>query len=179
LSSMSIETPIQGRKLRLGPELNTTPVAGANDTVAGAGTQHFTFFTLPTSAAFYSITGIEWLNGTVVNGNVNTAIYKVDANPPSSAIVQLLVFGAQVVQSGAEAVQRNSAIVGPMIPGGTVCGVMFDSSSATGRFGTTTVASGNNSKTISSSADYTLGNSTAWTATTEEPYIKVYYKAVL
>lgn len=177
--SYPLAYPPQGFRVRQGAEANTTPVAGGNDTVIGADKQDYSFFTLPSAAAFYVITGIEWLNGTVVNGNTSSGVYKVDANPPTLAAEGLVAFGVEVAQTGAEAVQRQSNVVSQLIPGGTVCGAFIWTASATGRYGTTTVSSANNQKGLTYSAIPVNVNTTAWTATTEEPYIKVYYKPVL
>lgn len=162
----------------LGAEANTTPVTGANDTAIGNSTRYYTFFTLPTTAPFFQITGIEWLNGTVINGNVEACIELVDANPPVSAQTTLMVWTRQVAQSGASSVQRVStgALSGPMIAGGSICGAFIWSSSATARFQTATVSSNNNTKAVAFSSVPAVQNGTAWSAGTEEAQIKVYYK---
>ena len=160
----------------VGSETNTTPVAGANDTTIGATTRKYSHFTLPTTEPFYVITGIEWLNGTVVSGTTFCGIEQVNANPPTLQQVNILAWSRAVSQSGASAVQRNSAISSLQIPGGTICGAYIATNDATARYGTTTVASANKQKALSGTP--VLADTTAWTATTEEPYIKVYYKPV-
>lgn len=167
-------------QLSLGSEIAlNTPVAGANDTAIGANTPRFTFFTMPTTHPVYFVTAIEWLNGTVINGNVNSAVWTVDANPPTDAANTLLAWAAFIAQAGASAVQKRSIVSSLPIPGGTIVGAFIATGSATGRYGTTTVASANNSKALTVSSDQATGNATAWSATTEEPYIKVYGKPLL
>lgn len=137
---------------------------------------------MPTTAALYRITGIEWLNGTVVNGGVQPSIHYVDANPPTSAVTKLAAWFGVATQTGVSAVQRVSVAGGGLVEGGAILGAAIVSSSATGRFGTTTQGSANRLKAIAynTNGDLAMGsNGTAWSAGTEEPYIKVYYKAVL
>ncbi len=176
---MSFRAPIQGLRTKLGAELNTTPVTGANDTVIGNSTQYWTFFTMPTASDLAVPTGIEWKNGTVINGTVEAAIYEVDANPPSSAQVTLVAFIRQVSQSGASSVQRSSAVqpVG-LLQGGKIYGAFVWSSSASGTFLTATVSSNNNKKSVAYSSVPAVQNGTSWTAGTEEAQVKVYYKPV-
>lgn len=173
-SGQLVNRPVEGT------EANTTPVAGGNDTVIGSGVRVYTFFTLPSTAAFFRITGIEVKNGTVVNGNWAAAIEAVDANPPTLNPTTLQCWTQQNTQTGVSSVQRASMMGGMTIqPAGRLLAAFFYGNSATGRYGTTTVASANNAKTVAYTQDFPMGNVTAWTATTEEPYIKVYYKPVL
>lgn len=161
----------------VGTETNTTPVAGANDTVLGASNTYYTIVTMPTTAPAYIITGLEVLNGTVVNGSFVCNVNTIDANPPSVAKTTLLALSAWTAQSGASAVQRVSQLTqyGLLLSGQTVA-LGVASSSATGRYGTTTVGSVNNFRAIAAAASQGTGSTTAWQAGTEEPYIKMYYK---
>ena len=163
--------------ITLGPETSTTPVAGANDTVVGTTTRNYSHFTLPSTSALYVFTGIEVLNGTVVNGDTLCAIESIDANPPVSVTVNILAWSNRTAQSGASAIQRFSRLSSFLVAGGTVCGAYVGTSSATARYGTTTVASENKKKAVTPAV--ALTDITAWTAVTEEPYIKVYYRAIL
>lgn len=152
----------------------------ANDTVVGQNVQRFGFFSAPLTAPYWDVTGIAWKNGTVINGNVNCAIFSVDAIYPVAAAVQVVAWGRQAAQSGASSTQRNSDIQQMcFLKAGGIYGVMINSSSASATFLTATVSSANNSKSISASADYPIGNTTAWAATTEEPYLQVFHKPVL
>lgn len=166
--------------LKLGSESNSTTVAGANDTVPGTGTRYYTFASLPSTYALYYISGLECLNGTVVNGNFQLGIDSVDASPPVSNFAALLSYTPMTAQSGAEAVQRVNRICGQRIfEGGSLLGLWLGTSSATGRYGTTTVSSANNTKSITQAAggDVALGTAAvAWTAGTEEIYLKAYFK---
>lgn len=162
----------------VGTETNTTPVAGANDTVISANLRRFTFFTLPSTAAFYVITGIEWLNGTVVNGSTHAAIFRVDASPPVDTQKPLVAWGT-AAQAGASGVQRVNLLGSMLVQGGTLLGASICTGSATGKYGTTTVASANNSSAFTAAGNQPTSDTATWAATTEEPYIKVYYKPVL
>src|SRR5688500_307560 len=73
------------RRAARGTETSNTPVAGANDTAIGADKQKYTFFTFPSTAAYFEVTGIEVHNGTVLDGNWSGVVYRVDANPPTLA----------------------------------------------------------------------------------------------
>jgi len=119
----------------------TNNSAAANDTVVGTTLTYYSFFTLPSVAPLYQITGIEWKNGTVVNGSIMAAVHRVDANPPTLAksiqICQIL----QETQTGASAVQRASVITPNLVPGGTLVAVGVVSNSATGRLLSATVSS--------------------------------------
>jgi hypothetical protein len=162
-----------------GNETSNTPVAGANSTAIGADKQKYTFFTFPSTAPFFIVTGIEWLNGAAVDGNTSAGVVQVNANPPTLAPVNLLAFAPEVAQTGTGVVQRNSRVSSQLIRGGTIVGAFIWTASATGEYGTTTVASGNNEKGLTYAADPQNVYTTSWTATTEEPYVKVYYRPVL
>ena len=175
---MSIRVPIGGKNVRLGAEIAlNTPVSGGNDTVVGSSNRYYTFFTTPSTAAYYVITGIEIKNGTVVNGSWQAGIETVDANLPTSANTSLLAFSPAVSQSGTSAVQRNSQVFA-IVPANTIVGAWVVSNSASGRMGTTTVASGNRLRAIALGAPANTATN-AWVAGTEEIYIKVYAKPVL
>lgn len=174
---MSIETPIQGHRVRVGPELSTTPVTDANNFDMATTVRYYTTFTLPAAAALYTITGIEWKNGTNVAGNIYAAVEYVGQTPPTSANMMLAAWCPGLAQAGADAVQRNSRITSALIPGGTILAVYVGSTSASSDMRTVTVGSKNISKAVA--VTVSLANETAWTAGTEEPYVKVYYKAVL
>lgn len=177
---MSVEVPVQGIGTRLGTEASiTNNSAAATDTVVGTTLTYYSFFTLPTTAPLYTITGIEWKNGTVVNGTIMAAVHLVDASPPtinaSSLVTQIL----QTAQSGANAVQRASTVGPNLIRGGTLIGVGVVSNSATGRLLTLTVSNANNTRAIAFTQATLTGSSVAWAATTEEIYCKLYYQPVL
>lgn len=177
---MSVEVPVQGIRTRLGSETNTTPVAGANDTVLNTTNRYYTYFTLPTTHAFYVFTGIEVLNGTVVNGSFECRIEQVNANPPTVGQTAGLAAAAATAQSGVSSVQRLSILSSLLVPGGTICGAFVSTNSATARFGTTTVSNAANIRAIAFSAVGSLiCNNTAFSNGTEEAYIKVYYKPVI
>ena len=175
---MSIEVPIQGKAPRLGVEfVVNTPVAGGNDTVVNTTNRLYTYFALPDNG-LYLFTGIEWKNGTVVNGNVMAQIEKVNANPPTNNARTLLAWIASPAQTGISSVQRAGTstygITSLPVPGGTICGASISSNSATGRFGTTTQSAFANVSAISYTTQSQIGVTTTISNGTEEPYIKVY-----
>ena len=166
----------------LGTETSVTlNSAAANDTVIGANAMRFTFTTMPSTAPFFYITGIEWKNGTVVNGNTHAWVSTVDAVAyPSSVYTTLMAWGS-LVQAGASSVQRlgPTQLTSHLVPAGSLLGVSIATGSATGRYATATVASANNDKAFTVTSDAPAGTGGAWVATTEEPYIKLYYKPVM
>lgn len=163
----------------VGTETNTSPVAGANDTVLNTTNRLYTYFTLPATAPFFLITGIEWLNGTVLGGSVMAQIEKVNANPPTTGSRTLLAWIASPAQTGISQIQRVSNLTSFLIPASTVCGASLSSNSATARFGTTTVGAFANVSAIAYTTQSQIGVTTSISNGTEEPYIKVYYKPVL
>lgn len=164
----------------LGPETSTTVNSGAaNDTVVGTTLTYYAFLTLPATNPLWVITGIEWKNGTVVNGTMMAAVHIVDANPPTLNASMLVGQIMQLAQSGASAVQRSSFNTPMIVPASTLLGVGVVSNSATARLLTATVASRNNTRAIAFTQATLTGSSVAWAATTEEPYIKLYYRPVL
>jgi len=161
-------------------EANTTPVTDGAEFNPTAATRYYSHFTLPTTEPFYIITGIEWKNGTAVAGNVTCGIDLINADPPTIDSTPLMALGANVAQSGTSAVQRNSQIVSNPIRGGTICGgwVAFSSASATVRHDTG-ATSQKRTKTTASTDNETpnASNTTVFNAaTTNEVYLKVYYR---
>lgn len=161
-------------------EASSTANSGAaNDTVIGANTRRYAFITLPSTATYYRITGMECSNGTVVNGNFHALVEMVDASPPVAVSTIVVATPQFAAQTGASSVQRLSVISSQLIPGGTLLGCSIATASATGRYLTATVASANNSKAVAPAGDVPLRDGTAWAATTEAPYFKLYYRPVL
>lgn len=125
------------------------------------------------------ITAIEIKNGTVVNGNLAVALESVDAIPGSLNPQATLAHGITTAQAGVSAVQKIAILNSQLIAPNTSYAVYAVSNSATARLQTATVGSRNNLKSIAINNSVPNSNATAWTAGTEEPYIKVYYKRVL
>lgn len=165
----------------VGTETSTTANSGAaNDTVINTTNCFFTVLgTMPTTAPFFFVTGLEVKNGTVVNGNMQLSIWQLPENPPTTAQIVTLAFSPIFTQSGASAVQRTSNVVSRLIPAGTIVAGSISSSSATGRYQTATVSAANNLKAFAIQANPLNGTNTVWTSGTEEPYFKMYYKPVL
>ena len=151
-----------------------TPVAGGNDTVIGTTNRFYTFFTLPTAYKFYQITGFEAKNGTVAAGTFIMHLWAVGANPPVAAGETLLAWCAATAMAGTSAVQRVNVLSSQMIPGGKLVGAALSTNDATARYGTTTVGSANRLKALALNSGPPNGDTTAWAAGTEEPYIKIY-----
>lgn len=162
-----------------GVELSNTPLAGANDTVLGTANRYIHTFTMPTAAKFYRAVAFEWLNGTVVAGNVGGGIMQSTADPPTLNPENILAFIPTTAQSGASAVQRAARISSGLIAGGSIVSCYLTVSDATARLGTTTVGSSNVNKAITINNDVPNSNATALAAGTEEPYVKIYFEAVI
>ena len=165
--------------VNISAEQSSTPVTDNGESNLNSGIRYYVFIQLPTTEKFYTITGIEWKNGTVVNGNIFSGVEAVDANPPTLASTMLVATGQPVAQAGVSSVQRVSIIGGgAMIPGGTILGVWIGTGSGTGTFRHQTgLASQNTEKSgFTFSVDYPNGNSTTWGANTIYKYIKLYYK---
>jgi len=167
---------MQGTKLQA--EGSTTPITDDLETNLTAGRHHYQHFTLPTTNDFYIITGVEWKNGTAVDGDVKVGVDLLDADPPVAPEVVTVAFGAPIAQSGTSAVQRNSFITSDLIPGGTILGGWFATSSATGEYRYNEESSENISKADSYTVDTPKLNDIAWTASGTTPYVKIYYKGI-
>lgn len=161
-------------------EASNTPVADDQENGGSiSGVRQYIYITLPTTSKWFMITGIEWKNGTVVNGNVFAGIEFIDANPPVLANVLTGAFIQPIAQAGTNAVQRGSVVSSMPIRGGTTIAAWLVSDSATSKLRSLSAQpSINNKKTISGAVDYTNGNSTAWAAGTNYYYIKVYYRGI-
>lgn len=177
---MAVEVPIQGLDVRLGAEVSVTANStAANDTVIGANTLRGEYILVPSGAALYKPTGIEWKNGTVVNGSTVAYLFTVDANPAVDTFMATVAWG-QATQTGTSAVQR----IGPkqlfsnLVAGGTILFAAIATASASGRYLTATITSQTNSKGVTVGNAPIIGQGGAWTSTTEGPYMKVYFKAV-
>ena len=165
-----------------GPEIAlNTPVAGANDTVVNTTNWLGTTFTLPTTSPFYTITKFEVLNGTVVNGSFFCAAVQVYDNPATNPPVITVATSEGNAQSGASAVQQVDALASLLIRGGRHIHAYISSNSASGRYGSTTVASANYRKAITyvaTGAAIGVVGGGSWVAATETAYLKVYGRAV-
>jgi hypothetical protein len=177
---MSFRFPIQGKDTKLGDELSTTTVVGANDSTAGSTNRWYSFFTLPgTSSDLYMFTAIECKNGSAVASNILMGVDVVNANPPTLNNTSTVAWTPVTAQAGTSAVQKVNVESSLLVKGGSICGAwVVSASGATAKIGTTTVASGNNLRAIAQAAPATT-HQTAWTAGTEEAYVKAYYKKVL
>ena len=158
-------------------EASTTPITD-NASAALNGRYFHVHFTLPTTEKFYIITGIEWKNGVTVAGNIMVGGSLVDANPPVAAQEILVALGAEIAQSGASVIQRNSKITSYPIRGGSTLSAWVHTSA-----GTATILFKSDSssvvreKTIAYTATPPIQDITAWdVSTTSEMYLKVYYR---
>lgn len=158
-------------------ELSTTPVTDdAEPTSSIIGNRYYAYFTLPTTNKYYIITGIEWKNGTVVNGNMICGVEISDAIPTTNNIT-LSAVGQQTVQTGTSAVQRCSNISSDVIKGGKIIAAFIHLNSATGRIRWLEGQSANNyARTSTYTASPPSLNSDSWVASTIRAYIKIYYR---
>jgi len=166
-------------------EANTTPVTtNATWTSGGtplvAATRYYSHFTLPTTEPLYIITGIEWSNGTTPAGNVTCGVDIINADPPTVDSTPLVAYGNNIAQSGSDTTQRNSQIIGQPIRGGTILGawVAFSSASAEVKYKNDSDSQKRQKATAAAENETpTALNATAFaTATTNEVYLKVYYR---
>ena len=158
-------------------EGNTTPVTDTGELNPTAGNRYYAFFTLPTTDPLYQITGIEWKNGTAVAGNVIAGIDLVDADPPTNNHTPLVTLVTEVAQTGTSAVQRNSDVATNTIRGGTILGAWISFSSASATYRYATGSSQNQQKATAYDNTPLSAEATAWTASTNRAYIKVYYRS--
>lgn len=167
-----------GSALTVETEQSSTPVSD-NAEASIFTTQFYVHLTLPTTYKFYTITGIEWKNGTVVAGNVECGINYVDANPPVNATTVSACIGMPISQSGTSSVQRNSAISPNLILGGTTISAWINSSNVSGLFRYQSgLSSINRTKIISYVTAPPYTENTSWAAGTNSVYIKIYYKGI-
>lgn len=171
---------LDASRLRLGPELSSTPVAGLSDTVLGTANRYYaSAFNLPTDTGLYAVSGMSWKNGTVVAGSVIGHLEILDASPPVAAASITIGWTFQTTQAGASSIQRQSLGRWPVLPGGTLIAPSIVASSGTARFGTTAGASINRQRAIALTVNVANGNTAAWIADTVEPYLVVHFKPVL
>lgn len=159
-------------------EVSQVNVAGNTNGALGASRRRYSFYTLPTTSQFFIITGIEWRVGGNNSGTIYCGVDLVSANPPASSGTALLATGRPVAVGALNTNQRNSDIASMPIRGGSVIGAWIAGTNNAATFGKTTVSSNNNSKAIAAAAPDSA-DFTAWTATTDEWFIKVYYRAYL
>ena len=163
----------------------TGPVAEASSTPITSGTNSAGFnnrrsygnrVTLPTTEDFYIISGLEWWNNSTVNGNIICGVDLVDADPPVSANTMMASYSSSVAQSGASQSQRNSSITNLMVlPGGAKVMAWINCSSATATLDCVSIGSQNIYKVETYTANPSVVNTTAWTATTLMIKLKIYY----
>lgn len=131
--------------------------------------------TLPTDYKFYKITGLEWDNQGAVLGDILAGVDLVDAVSPVSPHTRLVALAKKTTQSGISIKQRVSDLWSLLIPAGAII-KPFASSSSTNNIGFVTVASVNNQKAITYTDNPALSETTAWTASTLQLYLRIYYK---
>lgn len=158
-------------------ELASTPVTDTADFTMATTETYTAHYTMPSTHKFYLITGIEWKNGATVAGNIRNAVYKIDADPPSSASTTQVCAGGTTNQSGTNAVQRNSIVTSRPVRAGDVVSIMVTSSSASSTMRQSTGASSQNQqRTVALAINNTSGDNTSWTAQTVRTYLKIYYR---
>jgi hypothetical protein len=149
-------------------------VAGGTNGALGSDTRRYSFYTMPTDEKVYLITGIEWRVGATSAGNIYCGVDLVNANPPTGSGTAELATGLPKAVGATSTNQRNSDISSRPIRGGSHVGAWIAGTNNSATFGKTTVASANNSKIIVADPP-TLTDFTAWTPTTDEWFIKIYY----
>lgn len=159
-------------------ESSATTTADTGSTAPGVTTLRFyAFFPLPSTEPFYRISGIEWKNKATVAGSTLSGVDLVDTPIPVAPAVLNVALGVETANAGANAVQRVSRVSSDLIPGGTIIGVWIQASNATHTYGTFTGVNFNSRKTVTypTAANVPQEDSTAWTSSATQAYIKVYY----
>jgi len=168
--------PYWGPGLTESGELSNTPVSDTSE--LGITNRYYAFWTLPATYKWYMVTGIEWKNGSAVSGNVMCGVDIVNAVPPTLAPVVLVACGAQIAQSGTNAVQRNSQIASKVIRAGTIIGIWIHPSTTAGKYRLLAGSAQNDNKVIAYTADPANGDVTAWSAMGYNFYIKIYVRGI-
>ncbi len=169
-----LTTALINQGLVQGVEESSTPITDDSEGTIGTGELKASVFTMPSLADYYRLTGLEWKNGTVVDGTVLCGLSIVDADPPVANEMTLIGF-CKEIQTGADSLQRSNNIVGGLIPSGAIVGIWVWTSSATGEYRFDVVASQNRAKTVAFGTPPNM-ESTAWGATTVELFLKAYFR---
>jgi len=162
------------------PEASTTPVTTDADVALTSGNRAYSIFTLPTTYDYYMISGIEWENGTTLDGSVRAGVDIVNADPITLAAGITIAWGSQDLQSGSGSVQRTRDISSQLVAGGTIMGAWVVSNSATATFGSDTVGAASDPirRAIAFTSDGNHFSTTSYTSSVERFYIKIYYIGV-
>jgi len=138
-------------------------------------------FNLPTTFEFFIITGIEWKNGTTVNGQVIAGVDILDAFPPVSRMANIVALNEVVNASGTSSVQRPSILFSNLIPKSSLLSAWIQTSSATQQLRSLSGGSSQNifkSETHAVALQVPVGDGIAWSTSNLELYMKVYFKGV-
>lgn len=155
-----------------------SPIADNAENVLGAVQRFFArSFVLPSTSAFWIITGLEHKNGITINGDVQMGIALVDATPPVSTSTSTVAYGT-ITQAGVSSIQRNSSIVSDLIPAATRIMPWIQSSSGTATLRFLAGANENRFKTLAYAVVTQINDVAVWNVATTEYYMKVYAKGV-
>lgn len=162
-----------GTELTVGTQVVDNIQSATADTIIGLG------FALPTTEKYYVISAIEWINGTVVAGNVHAGVMMVDAEPPVSTQIIVVAQTGDVAQTPVSTLQKapcNSMV----LRGGSrllMPYINLENAAATVRW-QNALANQNRLKVVTY-ANFRDHNITAWTAAVSAPNLKVYVRPVI
>ena len=141
-----------------------------------ANVKNYVFFTLPTTEKFYIITAMEWKTGAVVGSVKQMGVDVVDANPPVSPATQLVALSVEGGYGPINSIVRTDSITSEAIRGGTILGAWINQASAVDLKYDTGLANQNRQKVQTYTSQPPTQEVIAWTATTYQLYLKVYFR---
>ena len=145
-----------------------TPVA--DNTVGDvSASKYYSFFTMPSTEKFYMVTAIEY-NGSTTGGNVLMGVEFLNANPPTLDPSLLVALSQETaVVTG---IKKVSVAMSKPILAGAFCGAWITRSAV----GNVRIKDPNSTKlkTVTYTADQPTQDTTAFSASSYEAYLKVY-----
>lgn len=182
LAAAQAGLPLEHNGVTYGTEASSTPVSDDDETTLTDNSVYITsLVTLPTAANGYVVTYLEWKNGLTVDGNVRAGLMEVDADPPTVDAARVLCITPETAQSGVSSVQKVRVVPDLILPAGVSVMPFLQlngGTSPTYRFLARTVQ--NAVKAVGAFPFWLpfADESTTWTTSTVELYLKVYYKPV-
>ena len=160
-------------------EFHSTPIVPDSETAEATNIKYFFLYQMPSTLGYshYKITGIEWMNGSLVAGNIQCGVLLIDAIPPVGYSNPHICMAAITAQGDANQIQRCSLISPNIIPAGQEIGVYLQNDSAGGRLKYLN-AEGNSNyhKTTAYAVQPAFVSNTAWNAPNNiKIYCKIYY----
>jgi len=166
--------------VELGPEQESTTTTPNSNNAPAAGTRVYDTFQLPAGDSLFIITGIEWTNGPTLTANVICGTEISNANEPTNVDRVVVAWGAQLLQSGVDSLQRQSDIASLLIKGGTFLSSFVAKNNAVGVLRRETGLASVNSQTAGTySIDPLLALSGTWLTSTAQFYVKTFFRELI